>query len=453
MLNTIFLLVSLYTISGKQAVASGDIPEGATCEYVQSGNKSGQMTAGNDLTLTMNGYEGMTLRSITLEMKSNKSSGAGELQLKYGESVVWSIADASFEDASWAGTFSTEWVDISHSLNVFVSQEKPIELYIKASENSLYLQSVKLSYTAPQATTYTVSFDTHGAPSVASITEEAANSGVELPDLRLSGSEWQFVGWTSQPVEATSTEPVIYYPGTIYYPTGDCTLHAVYVSMSEVQPWYPTDDLTLEDYVVGLYVKDARAIYIARGEVTNGMIPTVLHSIASDDSWVSLPNSWGNDADAVYTLGVQNDTLTIRHKKTNTAVVLAANGKFAKTSSSGAKWIVHPVETEADEMPRFAVTADYAGKTYYISYTVAGQVVTVYLYPSTDANQYHELVLFALSEMDKPTYTYTSYLSPDAIDQTSAEQTSAEGMPQYEMHVGPYKMIIQNGKKYLQINE
>ena len=68
MLNTIFLLVSLYTISGKQAVASGDIPEGATCEYVQSGNKSGQMTAGNDLTLTMNGYEGMTLRSITLEM-------------------------------------------------------------------------------------------------------------------------------------------------------------------------------------------------------------------------------------------------------------------------------------------------------------------------------------------------------------------------------------------------
>lgn len=447
MLNTIFLLVSLYTISGKQAVASGDIPEGATCEYVQSGNKSGQMTAGNDLTLRLNGYEGMTLRSITLEMKSNKSSGAGELQLKYGESVVWSIADAPFEDASWAGAYSTEWVDISHSLNVFVSNDDPIELYIKASQNSLYLQSVKLSYTAPQATTYTVSFDTHISQPVASITEEAANSGVELPDLQVSGSEWQFVGWVSQPVEATSTEPVIYYPGSIYYPTSDCTLHAVYVRMSEVQPWYPTDDLTLEDYVIALYVKDAEAIFIARGEVSNGMIPTVLHSIPGDEEWVSLPNIWGNDADAVYTLDEKNDTLTIRHKKSNTAVVLATNGKFAKTSSSGAKWIIQPVETEAGDMPRYVVNATYGAKTYYISYYI-DNYGEIYLCPSADANQYHELLLFAFSEMDTPTYTYTSYPVHDAVG-----QTTVEGLPQYEMHVGPYKMIIQNGKKYLQIDE
>ena len=102
-MKSLFLLIALYTISGKQAVPSGNIPDGTTCVYEQSGSKSGQMTAGNDLTLTLSGYDGLQLQSITLSMRSNTASGAGEMQLAIGGTSVWSIGNMSFNKSALAG--------------------------------------------------------------------------------------------------------------------------------------------------------------------------------------------------------------------------------------------------------------------------------------------------------------------------------------------------------------
>ena len=445
-MNSLFLLIALYTISGKQATASGDIPSGSTCGYVQTGSQSGQMTAGNEITLTLHGYDALQLQSVTLSMKSNTSAGSGELQLNVGETEVWSIADAAFNKDTWAGAYSKDWVNISHSLGgLVVPNDAPIVLHIKASKNSLYLQSVAVEYIGGQTEKYTVSFRTYSSQQVGPLTETQANAGVVLPDVEVSDASWQFYGWASAPIDMQETQPQVYMAGAIYYPDADCTLHAVYVQHDEPQPWWPTDDLTLGDYLIGLYEPVNSYMYVATGGVTNGMLATVNMSVTTTDGRASMPTSSCAEAN-VYTLSVNNDTLTIQHKATNSAVLMGGNGKFAKTSAANNAWIIAPQEVGTDAMPHYTISSEAGGKTYYISFNVYAD--EVYLCPTTEQTRQHDLLLYALSDIQDITWQYSSYAFGSGVQNTYQENTSI-----YRMPVGPYMLIIKNGKKYLQINE
>lgn len=447
-MKSLFLLIALYTITGKQAVPSGDIPAGSSCTYEQSGSRSGQMTAGNDLTLTLSGYDGMILQSVTLQMKSNSAAGGGELTMTVGSSNVWTIANAQFNTAQWAGAFTTDWVDISHSLNgLAVPDGAPIVLHISASQNSLYLQSVAVNYLAPQAEKYTVSFCTYSSEHVSPLTEEQPNAGVVLPSVPVSDAQWLFYGWAAQPVVETTTLPQVNFAGSIYYPTGNCTLYAVYRQYGEQLPWYPTDDLTLGDYLIALNNAASSTAWLAIGAVDNGMLATVQVNYSSDDNWLSLPHRY-NEPDAVYTIAVTGDTLTIRHKATNTAVLLATTGKFAKSSSGNNAWIIRPceIEPDVDAMPEFVISGTAGGKEYYVSYYWGNDAV-MYFRPTTDAAQPHNLLLFALSDMVETATVYSSYAFGTAVD------TPAIDYQPYTINFGSYKLIIHNGHKYLQINQ
>ena len=354
-MKTLFLLIALYTISGKQAEPSGDIPAGSSCAYEQSGSKSGQMTAGNDLTLTLNGYGGIQLQSVSLSMKSNTSDGAGQLQLKVGDTSVWSISDAAFSSTSWAGAYSTEWVSLTHSLGgMVVPQDAPITLHIQASQNSLYLQSVAVEYVGEQAEKHTVTFNTHVSQRISAITEEQPDGGVILPDLVLEDDDWQFFGWSPVPVDDSDQLPTVFTPGSIFHPTEDCTMHAVYVQYGEQQPWLPTDDLTQEDYLIALYEPVTQMLWTAVGDVQKGMVASVSKTIEAIDGWVAMPHELCTD-NAVYTLAVAHDTLTIRHKASNSLVALAADakGNFTKTYS-GLPWKIAADQTDG-AMPAYDV--------------------------------------------------------------------------------------------------
>lgn len=446
MFNSLFLLIALYTISGKQAVPSGDIPVGSTCAYEQSGSRSGQMTSGNDLTLTLNGYDGLMLQSVTLEMHSNTSAGTGSLQLKVGESDLWSISDASFSSSSWAGAYSTDWTDISHTLNnISVPQGGSITLHIAASQNSLYLQSVAVEYMAQQSETFTVQFNTYSSERISPLTETTPNGGIILPNLSTGDDHWKFYGWTVKPVDETDNIPVAYMAGTTYYPSANCTLHAIYKQPGEQLPWYPTADLTLGDYLIVINEPTVSTLWIATGAVENGMLASKQLNYNADGDWITLPHGIAA-AETVYTLAVKNDTLTIRHKATNTAVLLAATGKFAKSSTANNAWIITSCETESDAMPMFVVSGMAGDKQYFISYYFDGDGV-FYFRPTNTASQQHDLLLYALSDREETSTLYSSFAFGSAVEALSIEPQT------YQMNIGPYKLIIRNGQKFLQINE
>ncbi|MBQ5379639.1 MAG: hypothetical protein IIU10_05440, partial [Paludibacteraceae bacterium] len=370
-MKAFFLLIALYTISGKQAVPSGDIPAGSSCVYEQTDGRSGQLTAGNSLMLTLSGCEGMTLHSVTLRMHSNTRSGAGEMTMAIGEAPIWMIYDASFSDEAWYGDYSKEWVDISQSFSgLYVPEGDDITLQISASENSLYLQSVQLNYSAPQPKTYTVSFDTHIAQTIEPVTELEASGGIILPDIELNDANWRFYGWANEAVDDSEQAPSVCRAGSMYFPSSDCTLHAVYVQESDVQPWLPTDDLLLEDYLIALYTPGSELMLHATGPVTNGMLETVSQILPMENGWVSMPLDQIS-ADAVYTLHVKDDTLTIRHKATDTPVLLVNGGKFASSTVTNNAWIISPSVVEGDDMPRYVISGIAGSKLYYISYNLA----------------------------------------------------------------------------------
>lgn len=446
-MKAIFLLIALYTIAGKDAQPSGDIPEGASCAYEQTGSRSGQLTAGNHLTLTLSGYEAMQLQSVTLQMHSNTSAGAGSLQMKIGDSEVWTISDKTFDNTAWNGSYSTEWVAVSHALSeVVVPKGAPVTLYISATANSLYLQSVQLNYnSASQADRYTVSFNTHIPQKVAALTESKPNAGVVLPDVPLDDAAWLFCGWTTRPVDEGKTAPVMYPAGAIYYPTANCTLHAVYMQQTDVQPWWPADDPVSGDYIIAMYEPTTGLMLYATGAVVNGMLATVNLTLPAENGKVAMPITYHKDA--VYTLDFSGDTLRILHKETNTSVMLSANGKLAKNSTSGYIWTVSPSTAEGDAMPRYVISGQAGSTTYYMSFTWADSG-SLFFRPTADAGQQHDMLLYAVDDKDIPELVYSSYPFGDALNDTYTDD-----MPAYRLHIGPHILTIRNGKKYLQINE
>lgn len=144
------LVTVTYTITSTTSVTvSGTVPTGSGITYSQTHNTACQMTSGNSMTLTLTGYTGQVIKSITLSMKSNTGSGAGNMLAKVGETNLASIATAAFNTASWNGAWSTSYVDItptmSNSTHLIQSGENVV-IQIAATANSLYCQSFTIIY-------------------------------------------------------------------------------------------------------------------------------------------------------------------------------------------------------------------------------------------------------------------------------------------------------------------
>ena len=137
-----------YTITSRTAVStSGTAPNNSSATYTQTYNTVSQMTGGNSTTLTLTGYEGCTITSITLSMKSNSKGGSGNLNVTAGTTTISSIATAPFNAASWAGKWSTAYIDVMPTVTPYAIQSgETVTLTIAATANSLYIQSYTITY-------------------------------------------------------------------------------------------------------------------------------------------------------------------------------------------------------------------------------------------------------------------------------------------------------------------
>ena len=101
------ILTATYSLTSTTTVeSSGEVPANATYYYARTATtgQKGQMTAGNSTCLSLAGWDGSTIHSLALQMRSNKTSGTGSLSVRIGNEVVWSIAKQPFEHESWHGS-------------------------------------------------------------------------------------------------------------------------------------------------------------------------------------------------------------------------------------------------------------------------------------------------------------------------------------------------------------
>ena len=138
----------VYSVKSKNTVSvEGDIPVGSSATYVQTYNKKFQILKSGSSTLTLTGFDGITIIGITLSMKSNADAGSGSLSVTCGSFTLASIPDSKFNSRDWCGEYPEYYTDINPEVTPYrVGSGETISIVIKASENSLYCKSFSVTY-------------------------------------------------------------------------------------------------------------------------------------------------------------------------------------------------------------------------------------------------------------------------------------------------------------------
>lgn len=240
------ILKATYTLTSTTTVKqSGTAPESSDDTYKQTakaGQKKGQMTAGNSTRLELRGWDDYIIKEVELQMRSNKSSGAGSLSLVIGNDTLWQIDNQPFSDESWAGEYSTDWLPITRSMNTIVKENECIEINISATENSLYINSYTIYYAVPQC--YTVTFHTGLDTCPPPLTQSAPDKPLILPAWQ-DTAEWYFLGWSEEEVLENQLTMPLLSAGDTYFPRKNTTLWSVYSNQRE--------NSAISEYISGQY--------------------------------------------------------------------------------------------------------------------------------------------------------------------------------------------------------
>lgn len=248
-----FTLVSTSEVSPEY---EGDAPEGSYgYGHTATSGTKGQMTAGNSTTLVIEGWKGYTIKSVSLSMKSNKSAGAGKLEMTIDGQSVWTISDSKFSSNDWNGAFSQAFVPIEHTFSPeVVCSQGDVSIYIEASANSLYVASYTIEYEVPAPRAYTLSCCVT-KDIILPVTETTIGGGVTLPPAP-DMPDWYFVGWVTDIYTATTSKPaIIYKAGEHFALTDDTNLYALYQDTPVTNPIEKDDNvLQTTEYNSGYYI-------------------------------------------------------------------------------------------------------------------------------------------------------------------------------------------------------
>lgn len=244
------LSASFNVVSGNAVAQSGSVPDGSHCVYnrtSQTGQK-GQLTAGNSSCLSLKGWGGTRIRGMCIRMHSNMSSGGGNLCVRVDGIPCWILENVSFADSLWGGGYSKEWVDVYRELDVEVKDA--VEVYVEASENSLYIDSYRIDYEENADRCYGVEFVTGWDSCPRKMYQSVVGEELVLPDWQ-DTLFWRFVGWSPEELAEDSVPRTLLFPGERWAPRTDSRLWAVYSDGDAVVPSYG---------VSGAYVLCSRSV-------------------------------------------------------------------------------------------------------------------------------------------------------------------------------------------------
>mgnify|MGYP002852133457 CR=1 FL=1 len=139
----------------KGAVAIFDNPYGAT-----TGNRYNQVPRNKTATLYLQGWEGCTVNSVTLNMCSNAKSGSFALKVTNGETTLYTMSAKDFSSDDWYGQWVSKdlgvYVDLTKEMQLsqaLSDEELAIAIVGGTSEGSVYINRITIDYTPSAAGT------------------------------------------------------------------------------------------------------------------------------------------------------------------------------------------------------------------------------------------------------------------------------------------------------------
>ena len=212
-MNLLALILSVmsFTVTSKNSVsAEGTWPYSMEANY-HCTYKSGQVRQGDTAVIVVSGLDGITIEQVEVEMRSNKTSGAGTFYVKVNGREIGTKAIYDLTN-----TLTT--IDLGIAPQIGVNE---IELLLVGTENSLYIN--KYIFHWSQGTTHTVTLH-KGNETI----DALSGAEIQLPKMDDEG-EWAFIGWTDRPFYVKNEPLQTLLPAGAYRPTDDITLWAVYI--------------------------------------------------------------------------------------------------------------------------------------------------------------------------------------------------------------------------------
>lgn len=316
--------------------ASGDVPDGSSAVFYNDTQSGMRISGGHTATLTLSGYDGLDVRSIRMRMRSNKSAGAGSMQVLLGDSVVYSRPDAPFADEAWYGAYvSDSFVTISVPLERVLTVPDGTELIVRvqASVNSLYWSGCSIAYGTNGIGPKVVGFSTGTDVRIEPMLEPKEGRGVVLPSLEDADSVWHFMGWTEPPVAHTTAVPLFYEAGSKYHPARNMTLYALYTNASTIRPL--TQDTSLTSGVYAIVSTGQKCMM--SGRVNNYQVEATLVDVVlgADSLWHWMMDTIPQQAQ--YELDFSDSGVTIKHVQSGSFI--GHSGK--KLRSAADEWNVY----------------------------------------------------------------------------------------------------------------
>ena len=301
--------------------------------YSNTNRSKGTVTAGNTATLEISGFPKAHITRIEVWTKSNTSAGAGSLMVSVDETTILSKTGTF---ASWYGSYSTTYVPLIVTGDWQISFQGSVTILIQATTNSLYLDHVAVTYTesAPTAECLTLFCPTADGAQMDTLTicESAPLSGVILP-MSPEVSSWSFIGWTVAPIDETTTKPIYYSAGDIFFPNEGQALYALYTSQPTCT-LSPATPLTSGEYV--MMVSTLQGPTALSGYWEDNRIPlTPMAGITRTEGGYLWRTSHASPS-LRYTIDIENDSATIYYPKEH--VYIGHTG--TKTTDRPTRWAI-----------------------------------------------------------------------------------------------------------------
>lgn len=441
-LGFLFSLLSVtYTVaSSNTLLVNGEEPVSSDAVFTRSSTtgQKGQMTSGNSTTLQLTGWDGCILDSVVLSMHSNTSQGAGSLTMHIGERLVWKIADADFAHESWYGNYTTNWVDISHHVGKKVAPNETIDIHIKASKNSLYIQHYTIYYSLPDPKAYKVQFVSGLYENPNPIIEETIGAGVVLPTWN-DTLDWRFLGWSEREVLEDTVSPAVLQAGIHYYPKCDCKLWAIYADGD--------GNLHHQNGESGEYVLASSLWQIAlKNEVVNGKIATTPATIETtvDGEYVLVT---GAQNSMTYHLDFKTDnTVLIRHESSKTMV----GYEGTRLAQNDQPWCYRILD---DGSYCFYYNDKTRQRMLCLGYGTDGssnQVIAFVNRANVDAMKTNGFLLFSTNNKEPVHFTTWPFGKLDSVEDVLAPNHT-NTKQEYMIFFGNVVLCVKNGKKMLMV--
>lgn len=157
--NTKTSFTAEYTQTSTSTIEwKGDVPEGSSATFSTTYETKEQLKEGHSMTYIISGYDGKTIEAITLSMHSKEDDGTGELFIKIGDRIIAEIfrvgykgfSGVSFNEWYNVDNFTFSYIDVNvvfkDGVDLKVGSGEDVVIEIKAYKNSLYCQSVSITW-------------------------------------------------------------------------------------------------------------------------------------------------------------------------------------------------------------------------------------------------------------------------------------------------------------------